>query len=68
MVVVVVVVVVASEAVLTTTTCCLTKTCMRYTMLTNKTDKHLNDVYNLSSYIAENTLRLHLKDKLINAV
>ena len=61
-------VVVAAAAAAAVVACCLTKTCMRYAMLTNKTDKHLNDVYNLSSYLAENTLRLHLKDKLINAV
>jgi len=37
-------------------------------MLTRNTDKHLNYVYNLSSYLAKNTLRLHLKDKPINAL
>jgi len=65
---------VAAAATMTTTTtkkkktCCLTKTCICNTMLTRNTDKHLNYVYNLSSYLAKNTLRLHLKDKPINAL
>jgi NADH:ubiquinone oxidoreductase subunit C len=65
-----VVVVVAAAAAATTTmkTCSLTKTYVCNIMLTHNTDKRLNYVYNLSSYLAKNTLRLHLKDKPINAL
>jgi hypothetical protein len=58
----------ATVAATTTRTCCLTKTCVCYTMLNHNTDKHLNYVYNRSSYITKNTLHINLKDKPINAI
>jgi hypothetical protein len=33
-----------------------------------KTEAHLNNIKKFSSYFEENTMRLHYKDQLVNAV